>query len=393
MHGAVAPRDGTRLFLLDGEGVLFSEQANELCSLSPLGVLVWQGLESARSPAAIAEAVAETFGVAGTEASSLVQSTLGLLREHGLVAGSVLPVRPAAPEPPAVDTRIPPHAEPKVVAERRYTLLGSRLRVRFTDPTQERWVHPVFAHLEAADGQPTDVVIDLIAGDGHHFLYRDGEPMRLVTAVDRLAPVVKELLWFVAIDRHPHFLYLHAGVVGDDRRCLLLPAPSGGGKSSLTAALCHVGFRYFSDEVALVEPDTFHVRAIPLSLCVKDSGWDLLTRYYEEIPALATHHRNDGKVVRYLPPRRSQLGDVEHSYPVSHIVFPRYDPVATTDLRPLGKVPALRRLMDECMAIRTAFDVSNVTGLVEWMRGVATYELPMSSVDRAAELVATLARR
>ena len=86
MHGIATPRDGTRLFLLDGEGVLFSEQANELCSLSPLGVLVWQGLESRRAPAAIAETVAKAFGVANTEASSLVRSTLELLREHGLVA-------------------------------------------------------------------------------------------------------------------------------------------------------------------------------------------------------------------------------------------------------------------------------------------------------------------
>jgi hypothetical protein len=355
---------------------------------------VWHGLEQGASLEGVARAAAAAFDLATSDALAAVQSTLTSFRQHGLVAGSDLPERAPVPAEPLVDPRIPPYraVAVAVASERRYAVLGSRFAVRFTDLAQEHRVHPLFAHLETTEASTADVVVDVVASGGRHFVYRDGEPARGAPGIDRLAPIVKEVLWPLAVYRFPYFLYVHAGVVGDGQRCLLLPAASGSGKSSLTTALCHLGLDYLSDEVALIEPDTFRVRSIPLSLCVKDSGWSLAARYRPDVWTLATHQRGDGKVVRYLPPPLSKGFDPGRSYPASHLVFPRYDPEAVTELRPIARVEALRRLMDECLAIRPPLDATNVEGLVHWMAGLATYELPMSSLDHAAELVRDLLR-
>jgi hypothetical protein len=197
---------------------------------------------------------------------------------------------------------------------------------------------------------------------------------------------VKAALWQSAINAHDFLFYVHAGVVGTGETCVLLPAAAGSGKSSLTAALTHRGFRYFSDEVALIEPQTFLVPPMPLAFCVKSTGWDVIARYYPEIRALISHERMDGKVVRYIPPPAAAIQQMRA--PVSHIIFPRYDKDGTTELKPIARSEALRRLMDECLALHQRLDQDNVGELVRWIAGIDCYALRFSSLEEAAELVA-----
>ena len=74
--------------------------------------------------------------------------------------------------------------------------------------------------------------------------------------------------------------------------------------------------------------------------------------------------------------------------PVSHIVFPRYDKDAPTELKPIARFEALRRLMGECQALRQRLDRENVAELIRWIAGIDCYALTFSSLDEAAELVA-----
>jgi hypothetical protein len=164
-----------------------------------------------------------------------------------------------------------------------------------------------------------------------------------------------------------------------------LPAAAGSGKSSLTAALVHRGFRYFSDEVALIEPFTFHVSPMPLALCVKSTGWDLMARYYPEILSLPVHVRCDGKVLHYIPPPADAAEQIP--MPVRHIIFPRYEQDAPTRLARVKRSEALGRLMGECLALRQRLDHENVRQLVGWIAGTECYELTFSSLETAAQLV------
>ena len=169
------------------------------------------------------------------------------------------------------------------------------------------------------------------------------------------------------------------------KRIITLGGMPGSGKSSLTAMLVHEGFRYFSDEVALIERTTFQVAPVPLAFCAKDTGWDLMARYYPEILTRPTHRRNDGKIVRYFAPPVAALQQT--SAPVSHIIFPRYVKDAPTELEPVARPEAVRRLMEECMSLRQRLTNDNVQALLGWIGGIDCYALTFSSLERAAELV------
>ena len=200
-----------------------------------------------------------------------------------------------------------------------------------------------------------------------------------------MAPLVKGALWTGAVNAFDFLLDLHSGVVAKGDSCILLPAAAGSGKSSLTAALTNAGFAYLSDEVALVEPGTFRVPAVPLAVCVKDTAWDLMSRYYPELPTLAIHRRDDGKVVRYVPPSAAAV--YRGTARVSHIFFPRYSKGEPTRLKPLARSEGLAMLMDQCLALRQRLDHGNVRELVRWIGAIDCYSLPFSSLDEAVALV------
>ena len=169
--------------------------------------------------------------------------------------------------------------------------------------------------------------------------------------------------------------------------CVLLPAAAGSGKSSLTAALTHSGFEYFSDEVALIEPDTFHVPRVPLALCVKSTGWDVIAEYYPRILHLPTHIRADGKLVRYLRAIAVNAASQPGSAPVSHVIFPRYDKDKATEIRSITRAEALQRLTGECVAVRRRLKRDDAEGLAHWMAGIDCYALSFSSLAAAVDLV------
>jgi hypothetical protein len=247
----------------------------------------------------------------------------------------------------------------------------------------------VIGHLAVdATCEPT-VIIDLVASelaDGYlrTDVYRDREPVAYASRLSMIGPVVKGVLWQTAVNAHDFLFYIHAGVVGTSAGCVLLPAQAGSGKSSLTAALAHRGFRYFSDEVALIQRSDFRVPAMPLAICVKSTGWEMMARYFPNIAELPMHWRDDGKRVRYVPPPNSTNWVPA---PVTHIVFPRHDEQARTAIHPISQSLALGRLMAECLALRQRLDHSIVQDLVRWIGEIDCYTLTFSSLEAAADAV------
>jgi hypothetical protein len=281
-----------------------------------------------------------------------------------------------------------------VKLEKRYRLLGTTLLVRFALFDQARMVDSVIGHLATEDSDSPATVIDIPGAKNGHIrsgVYRDGEPVALTERLSMLAPIVKTELWQCAVNAHNFLFNIHAGVIGAGETCILLPAAPGSGKSSLTAALTHRGFRYFSDEVALIEPHSFRVPPVPLALCSKSTGWDVIADFYPELLTVPTHRRTDGKLVRYLPPHAGSVATA--SAPVSHIVFPQYDAASSTELRVLSRPDALRQVMDECLALRRRLTAQDAQDICRWIQGIDCYTLRFSSVADAADAVSKLVSR
>ena len=287
---------------------------------------------------------------------------------------------------------VPPYTSFKPVAEQCYRLLETCALIRYGAWAQKRLVDSVLGHLATDEPCGPTLTIELKAEKRANYtmrsdVYRDGVPIASARGLSFLGPIVKAAIWQAAVSAHDFFLYIHAGVVGNGTSCLLLPATAGSGKSSLTMALVHRGFQYFSDEVALVEPGTFHVLPMPLAMAIKDSGWELMARYYPALELLPIHIRSDFKVLRYLPPPVNAVAQAPSA--VRHIIFPHYQPGAQTKLVPLCRAEALGRLMDQCLGLRRRLDGDNVRAIVAWMRSIECYELTHSCLEAAVDAIVT----
>jgi len=289
----------------------------------------------------------------------------------------------------AAEARLRYIAEP---ITRYFRLLTTRFRLCLESTAEDTTVRQALAHLEIQAPAAVDVDLDVLEAAGGHLLCEDLLPVGHCAALDHLVPMVKSWMRQTAINRYHYFMAIHAGVVGHGGRCLVLPGASGRGKTTLTAALSRGGFRYHSDEFALLEERTLRVRPVPLSLTVKPGAVDPLVPYYPEIERLPAHVREDGQIVRYLSPAADPT-EWERSDPVGWVVFPLYARDAATALRPVSKPEALRRLLRECLVLPERLDRVGVEQLVTWIREVECYELPMSSLGAAILLLQQLVSR
>jgi hypothetical protein len=387
MEPSIKPASGVRLYYLDDAGVLFSEATQELHLLNTMAAVIWTLLEEGLDAKDSAIALQNMYGLDEARAREFVSSALAEWRRNRLVddpsSGSAVPFVPPAQSFPQMGIE---WREFIVAEERHYRLLSSHLTLRFSGEAQARIVHPILQHLAAAPSDGT-IVIDVVETANGIAAYRDREFHAACAHLDQLAPIVKSLLWRTAVRDHRFFLDIHAGVVGDGNACILLPAAAGSGKSTLTAALVHDGFEYYSDEVALLEEGSFDVYPMPLAICVKKSGVEALAECFPQLRRFAVHRRGDGKDVIYLPPPNESLPSSNAARPVAAIVFPLYSAGASLCLQTLSKPEALKRLMDECLVVSMALDPVKVKALVRWIEKTPCYSLSYGSSEAAINAV------
>lgn len=384
---------------LDDEVVVFSEETQSLVGLNASAAYIAEQVKAGTPPSSIARELAKTGVTSAEEARNWIAATLEALRSHGMATDGSLPESSASAEIESQEqahriAKMPPYSPVEAVAERRYRLLDTVALMRFAMVGQAEAVDAALGHLAVGGSSEPTISVEVHAtilgnrGSVRSYIYCDARPVQFTTGLQRLAPPVKTLLWEQAIEHYDFLFYIHAGVVGTGDRCVLLPAAAGSGKSSLTAALVHRGYRYLSDEVALIKPVTFLVPPVPLAVCLKSTGWDVMSRYFPHIGELMRHQRFDSKVVRYVPPARAAMQQSDAH--VSHIVFPRYDANAATEIRPIARSAALRRMMKECWACGR-LDRTNVTELIRWIARIDCYELSFASLEDAADLVEQVA--
>jgi hypothetical protein len=269
-----------------------------------------------------------------------------------------------------------------------YRLLSRTFAVRYDTAEQEKLTHPVFAHLETKGPGKPHVEFNILSESVGHILLEGSTPFAMCSDIAEIAPRLSARLSQCAVNPQNYLMIVHTAVLRKHDKCVMLPGASGSGKSTLAAALMRSGFQYLTDEAAFVELETLQVQPIPLSISIKPSPDRPLRDYYPHLETLSEYTRDDGRTIRYLSPPREALPSVcENIHLVTHIIFPRYDPKARTRLRPMGKVEAFERLMDQTTILVNPLDESRVASLLGWFRRVECSELSMSSLDDAVALV------
>jgi hypothetical protein len=110
------------------------------------------------------------------------------------------------------------------------------------------------------------ITADTTEGGQPYGLYRDDDCVARAHTPGQLVPALISEVTRRAIECSGRYLLLHSAAAELDGQAVLLPAASGSGKTTLVDALVREGFRYLSDEMVAVDPNTLHAHPYPKPL-------------------------------------------------------------------------------------------------------------------------------
>jgi HprK-related kinase A len=176
----------------------------------------------------------------------------------------------------------------------------------------------------------------------------DGEYPFKPLPVSQAYPVFEwGLNWCIANHYH-RFVMVHAAVLERDGLAVVMPGEPGAGKSTLSAALASRGWRLFSDEMALLEPESNRLTPIPRPVCLKNESIDVIRRFAPDA-AIGEAFRDTRKGdVAHMRAPEDAVRRATESAAARWVIFPRYCAGADLEVTPVSKPQAVLRLADQC---------------------------------------------
>lgn len=388
--GKVTERVGqpsrVQTFPLGEDLVVWSEGGDRLFVLNATARLIWEEHHAGQPTTAITDRLARRFAVPPRQAQRDTRAVLARWRQAGLLGGTSTEA-PQTQKEDETQERLPPLPPP--VAEQTYRLGGSTLRVRHAGAGLTQILQPLLRHLAVTPAMPATTVFDLAAdptGAGY-LLGQDGRVLaRHLSRDDLIAHTLYHLLAHPC-QSAPTLAVLHAAAVANGDSCLVMAAPGGSGKTTLTAALLAEGWDYLGDDMILLSRDD-PPRAWPLPgpLCLKAGSWPVLQPYYPDLNAWPVLQRWD-QPVRYLPPPRPTP---ERAWPIRSLVFPSYRPGRSATLEPLTASAALQALSAANAQWRRPLGAGDIGLLAGWLEHTPAYRLSYEKLSEAVAAVRVL---
>lgn len=196
------------------------------------------------------------------------------------------------------------------------------------------------------------------------------------------------LNWRIATRAH-HFLMFHAAALEKAGRVLLLPGRPGSGKSTLAAALALRGWRLFSDEFALLRPETGRVAAMPRPLPLKNASIAAIQQFAPEaeLGPLFPHTRKGS--VRHVRPAPVHLTALGQAAPVAWVVCPRFQAGSGVVVERLPPRKAFYRLAVNAFNYEVGGEAA-FRAVARLARGCPAHTLRFGRLDEAVAAIEAL---
>jgi HprK-related kinase A len=225
-------------------------------------------------------------------------------------------------------------------------------------------------------GEPTRMLVD-----GQEW-YRAPRPLGF-------ACLEWALNWFIFRRAH-HQLIIHAANLERDGVCLMLPAESGCGKSTLCAALAHSGWRLFSDELAIIDPDTELLQPMARPVCLKGDSIAVIRDFApmaEFGPAMWDYREK--RTIAHMRPPRSAVEQLDIPAPLRLVIFPRYQAGSATEIKAVPRAESFIRIAKSAFNYGTLGEAGFelVSRLLE---NCKCYELVYSDLDDVIDRIGRL---
>ncbi|MEM7208704.1 MAG: PqqD family peptide modification chaperone [Pseudomonadota bacterium] len=251
---------------------------------------------------------------------------------------------------------------------------------------------PLFSHLPKTNGSNELHHIQIDEIDGVFTVIESGQRFGQSSELEEMVPIVNAHVMVSAYQHVECLSVFHAGALSDGKSVIMFSAPSGHGKSTLTAALASTDLHLYSDEVVVLKPNA-RIRAAPACFGLKTGSWQSLTRYWPDLMKIPEYRRQDDKQVRLLaPPALESEVDTPDGLPLRAIVFPRYDPKGKTNTAPVTPAQALVRLTDAGYHTNTPLTFDAAERLVRIIENVPAIDLTVNDLDESIEVIQALFR-
>jgi HprK-related kinase A len=222
------------------------------------------------------------------------------------------------------------------------------------------------------------------------FLNLDGEvPFRPLPQEEAMAMFEWCQNWCIETQAH-RFLIFHAAIVERHGVAMMLSAPPGAGKSTLTAGLIGSGWRLLSDELTLIDPATGLAAALARPVGLKNQSIEVIRDFLPDaVIGPKAFDQTKGTIAHLRPPAASVERMDEPVLP-RLVVFPRFQQGSPTRLEPYPRPDALLRLADSAFNYceHGAPGFETLAALIE---GCGCFEFTYSRLDEALAAFEALA--
>lgn len=346
---------------VEGQTVLIDRNGGQVIVLNPSGAVCWEVFRGGGTERAAAQLLAKQFGISDAVAERDARAFWARLQP---VAGSDVP-----------------DATEEVTAHR--VVFGAhRFDIECASSALDDAIEGLFRPLmREGDAAAAEFVFGIYEQGVDFILTCDGDELTRERSADKLLGVLISEMMDRAYPQAEWSSVVHAGAVGWSTGCVMIPAPSGRGKSTLVAGLVDSGFEFLSDDSAPIDALTGQVMPVPLALAVKESGrLALMSRY----PGLA------GQRVRAFaggPRRFLNLSQktAKSGRLLRVIVVPHYSPNETGAVTRLSPLAALSALTDAGCWISP--DPKRGSRFFDLLKSTPAFLVRYASLDEGVNLV------
>ncbi|MBL8698831.1 MAG: HprK-related kinase A [Alphaproteobacteria bacterium] len=261
------------------------------------------------------------------------------------------------------------------------------LRAQTNDGDVAAFAHHIYANHEVVDDEFADATITVHSSwdptrPWHRKarMYLDGAPFTTSMSAHLGGPMLEWGLNWVIASRAHAYLQIHAGAVERNGRAVILPATSGSGKSTLCANLISAGWRLFSDEFAVIAPETGEVVPMPRGVSLKNASIAVAQRRHPAEEFSLTFRNTPKGDISILRAPRSAIERAAERRPPGAVVFPKWTAGAELAVTPVPRAQALTRLVHNSINY-TALGELGFQTMVRLVESVPIHDLVYSDTS------------